>query len=408
MLSLHTNAASLSTMNALGANNKALSSSMTKLGTGFRINSAMDDAAGLQIANRLKAQNSGMKVAMRNTQNATSLMQTAEGALNEVNTMLVRMKDLATQSADASASKADKEAMQAEYDSLASEITNIMGNTTFGGEKLMNKAATAADKAGAEAALAQITADLGAEGTFDATGATAAPTAAGTGLGDLLTTAKNDTAVAKKAYDDAVTAGTGQAAAAETWKLAVEAQAVAQKDFDDKQTELDSAQAYVDSLAASPTGVDGKFATELKFQIGATSEETMSLNLSNSLTDLHTALAGISDKYTSFGAPTTVAAGTELTADGSANTIINDLQNVLDIVGALRSDLGAASNRLQHTNANLGNMSTSTEAAIGRVMDVDYASETANMTKNQMLMQASSAMLKQSNSMSQMVASLLQ
>lgn len=96
MLSLHTNAASLSTQNSLGSTNKALSTSMTRLGTGYRMNSAMDDAAGLQIATRLNAQTSGMKVAQKNTQNGISMLQTAEGALSEIGNMLIRMKDLAT------------------------------------------------------------------------------------------------------------------------------------------------------------------------------------------------------------------------------------------------------------------------------------------------------------------------
>lgn len=130
MLSLHTNAASLSTQNSLASTNKALSSSMTKLGTGFRVNSAMDDAAGLQIATRLNAQSMGMKVAQKNTQNGISMLQTAEGALNEVTNMLLRMKDLATEKSNATTSTDDKTA-------LSTEITSIMANTTFGGEKLL-------------------------------------------------------------------------------------------------------------------------------------------------------------------------------------------------------------------------------------------------------------------------------
>ena len=96
MLSLHTNAATLSAQNSLGRTQSSLSTSMTRLSTGYRINSAMDDAAGLQIATRLKAQTSGMAVAMRNTQNSISMLQTAEGALNEVTNILTLMKDLAT------------------------------------------------------------------------------------------------------------------------------------------------------------------------------------------------------------------------------------------------------------------------------------------------------------------------
>ncbi|WP_443094248.1 flagellin N-terminal helical domain-containing protein, partial [Pseudoduganella umbonata] len=108
MLSLHTNNAALSAQNSLGRTQSTLSTSMTRLSTGFRINSASDDAAGLQIATRLKTQTSGMNVAMRNTQNSISMLQTAEGALSETTTILTRMKDLATQAADGSSTDKDQ------------------------------------------------------------------------------------------------------------------------------------------------------------------------------------------------------------------------------------------------------------------------------------------------------------
>ena len=144
MLSLHTNAAALSAQNSIGTTQKSLSTSMTRLSTGFRINSAMDDAAGLQIATRLKAQTSGMAMAMRNTQNSISMLQTAEGSFDEMTNMLVRMKDLATQAADASSTTADRTAMQSEYDALGTELGNVMNNTTFGGSKLLKGGTIAA------------------------------------------------------------------------------------------------------------------------------------------------------------------------------------------------------------------------------------------------------------------------
>src|SRR5205823_4917746 len=143
MLSLHTNAASLSAQNSLTRTQTSLSTSMTRLSTGYRINSSSDDAAGLQIATRLKTQSSGMSVAMQNTQNSTSMLQTADGALDEVNNILTRMKDLATQAADGSSSDADKTAMQSEYDSLTDELSNIFSNTSFGGTHLLNTDSTA-------------------------------------------------------------------------------------------------------------------------------------------------------------------------------------------------------------------------------------------------------------------------
>lgn len=287
MLSLHTNAAALSAQNSITRTQSSLSTSMTRLSTGYRINSAMDDAAGLQIATRLKSQTSGMAVAMRNTQNSTSMLQTAEGALDEVNNMLTRMKDLATQAADASSGASDQTAMQSEYDALGKELSNVMKNTSFGGTKLL-------------------------------------------------------------------VGGTIGAAAGMT------------------------------------------------FQIGASSGETMSVNLS---TDVSTADGAISTATSTYGTPGTP--GTELTG-GTANATIDLLSTAIDAVGTVRSGLGASANRLDHVYNNLANISTNSKAATGRIMDVDFATESSNMTSSQMLLQAGTAMLKQTNSMSSMVMSLLQ
>ncbi|GFE84805.1 lateral flagellin [Steroidobacter agaridevorans] len=136
MLSLHTNAAALSSQNSVGNTQKALTTSLTRLGTGFRVNSAMDDAAGLQIATRLDAQARGMSVAQRNTQNGISMMQTAEGAFSELTNVLLRMKDLATEAFNASSTTDDVEALQAEYDALGAEVANIFKSTSFGGATL--------------------------------------------------------------------------------------------------------------------------------------------------------------------------------------------------------------------------------------------------------------------------------
>ncbi|ACA93785.1 MULTISPECIES: flagellin [Burkholderia cepacia complex] len=139
MLSLHTNAAAMNIKKAIGSTSNSLNTTMTRLGTGLRINSAKDDAAGLQIAVRLQAQTRGMGMAMQNTQNASSMLQTADGAMKEVTNILYRMKDLATQAADGSSSANEKTAMQAEYDALGKELSNIMKNTTYGGAKLLQK-----------------------------------------------------------------------------------------------------------------------------------------------------------------------------------------------------------------------------------------------------------------------------
>jgi flagellin len=300
MLSLHTNAASLSAQNSLSSTQSKLSTSMTRLSTGFRINSASDDAAGLQIATRLKSQTSGMAVAMRNTQNSVSMLQTAEGALNETGNILVRMKDLATQAADGSSSKDDQDAMQAEFDSLADELGNIMKNTKFGGTSLLHKNT-------------------------------------------------------------------------------------------------------------------GKLATDVTFQIGADKAEQMTGSFATELTAVHTKIESVSARFAGgTAAPVSTAVGTEIsgatdTAGATAaNLTIDDLSQAIDSVSSLRSKIGATSNRLDHVYNNLSNISTNTQAAAGRIMDVDFATESAKMTSSQMLMQAGTAMLKQTNQMSSMVMSLLQ
>ena len=381
MLSLHTNNAALSAQNAISRNQSSLSTSMTRLSTGYRINSAMDDAAGLQIATRLKAQTSGMAMAMRNTQNGISMMQTAEGALGETSNILVRMKDLATQAADASSTAKDKTAMQSEYDALAKELSNIVGNTTFGGTKLLNKKADAATMSNA---------------VLDAA----------TKANNLVTAQEAHNDGVEEAYQAAYDALDDEVPAT---VAALEAATIArnesQKNLDALTVASNSAAAFRDAATDSATGTDGTMVGSLDFQIGASSAEKMNLDMTATVSALHTALRGTSENYNSFGASLNVQ-GTELTTDASAT--IDALQTAIDAVGEVRSTLGAASNRLEHVSTNLSNISANTEAATGRIMDVDFATESANMTSNQMLLQAGTAMLKQSNSLSSMVMSLLQ
>ena len=141
-LSMHTNFASLVTQNTLNNTSNLLNTSMERLSTGYRINSAADDAAGLQIATRLESQTRGMSVAMRNSQDGISMMQTAEGAMDEMTNIVYRMNDLATQASNGSVSANDRTALNAEYQQLGEELANIMDSTSFGGNKLLQDAGT--------------------------------------------------------------------------------------------------------------------------------------------------------------------------------------------------------------------------------------------------------------------------
>ncbi|AQZ93743.1 lateral flagellin LafA [Halopseudomonas phragmitis] len=276
-LSIHTNYSALITQSSLSKTNSALGTNQQRLSTGFRINSAADDAAGLQIATRLNAQSRGMDVAMRNTSDAVSLLQTAEGAFNEMTDIVQRMKDLATQAANDTNSDEDRTALQAEFDELQAELVNIRDNTKYAGENLF---------------------------------------AAG-----------------------------------------------------------------------------GKFLAPMTFQIGASSTEQLSLDVSTEVGDLTTAITGLAAE----------------TLDDAANsaTAMDSLEDALDDIGALRAQFGANINRLNHTANNLANMRDNTEMAKGRIMDADFARESANMTKNSMLMQSGISMLRQAGQMPGMVMSLL-
>ncbi len=281
-LSMHTNYASLVTQNTLNSTSGLLNTAMERLSTGFRVNSASDDAAGLQIANRLEAQTRGMSVAMRNAQDGISMMQTAEGAMEEMTNITYRMNDLATQSLNGSNSDKDRAAMDAEFKQLSAELNNIMGNTSFGGQKL---------------------------------------------------------------------------------------------------------------LAAG----DGFEAGAVTFQIGASSAETLDVDASASIKKVAATLAD---------AAITDGIG-DATKAKAALDKISDAGGLIEDIGATRAQFGANINRLEHTMTNLGNMVENTSAAKGRIMDADFAVESSNMTKNQMLMQAGTTVLSKTNQLPSMAMSLL-
>jgi flagellin len=283
-LSIFTSGSSMSSINALNKSNSMLSTAMERLGTGKRINSAADDAAGMQIASRLQGQSNGMAVAQRNISDATAMLQTAEGAFDEVSNIMYRMKDLATQAANDTNSSKDREALDSEFQELNKELTNIMSNTTYGGEKLLD---------------------------------------------------------------------------------------------------------------------GGKLDNAMNFQIGSSASEKMTVDLS----------AELGDVKTSTGTTASGVGGISLSLSGTTvpdyGTAIKTIESALENVGTVRSSLGANINRLGHTAANLANMKDNTELALGNIQDADFASEASSMTRNQMLAQTSMSMLKQSNSMSGMVMSLL-
>ncbi|MFM4719720.1 flagellin [Aeromonas bivalvium] len=289
---INTNTSSLNAQRNLMNTTKSLDTSYTRLASGLRINSAKDDAAGLQISNRLTSQINGLDQGNRNANDGISLAQTAEGAMDEVTGMLQRMRTLAQQSANGSNSAKDREALQKEVDQLGSEINRISQDTTFAGTKLL-------------------------DGNYGGT-----------------------------------------------------------------------------------------------FQVGADANQTIGFSLSQaggfSISGIAAAVSagGGATVITVFVSGSTVG-GISISTQTNAQNVLAAVDSMLEIVDGKRAELGAVQNRLDSTIRNQANISENVSAARSRIRDADFATETANMTKQNILQQAASSILAQANQRPQSALSLL-
>ena len=371
--------------NLNGANSK-LSTSMERLSSGLRINSAKDDAAGLQISNRMSSQINGTGVAIRNANDGISIAQTAEGAMQESTNILQRMRDLSLQSANGSNSSSDREALQKELSALQTELTRIADTTSFGGQKLLNgNYGTQSFQVGSNAnetisvTIGDVSADvLGKEGQ----------TVAG-----LYTAAEITTEIGAGDFDFTYTpSGTG--ASAETLTVSM-------GDVDDAASMVDAINNALNG-ASEPTGV---FAVLDAAGTGFTFEGIANngATLTSGGTSATTFGLGGDD---SANATSTVDQIDITTAKGSQNAV-TIIDAALADIDAQRADLGAVQNRMSFTINNLGNIQSNVTDARSRIQDVDFASETAELTKQQILSQTSSAMLAQANQIPQTALSLL-
>ncbi|MDF2413339.1 flagellin [Aeromonas sp. 1HA1] len=284
---INTNVSSLNAQRNMTNSTKSLDTSYTRLASGLRINSAKDDAAGLQISNRLTSQINGLDQGNRNANDGISLAQTAEGAMDEVTGMLQRMRTLAQQSANGSNSAKDREALQKEVDQLGAEINRIAGATTFAGTKLL-------------------------DGSFGGT-----------------------------------------------------------------------------------------------FQVGADANQTIRFSLSQKDGFSISGIATVAGKAAIFVSGST-AKGIDVSTQTKAQDVLGAVDAMLEVVDGKRAELGAVQNRLDSTIRNQANISENVSAARSRIRDADFATETANMTKQNILQQAASSVLSQANQRPQAALQLLQ
>ncbi|WP_435248330.1 flagellin [Vibrio sp. nBUS_14] len=392
-LSMHTNYASLVTQNNITKTNDLLNTSMERLSTGLRINSAADDAAGLQIANRLEAQSRGMGVASRNAQDAISMMQTAEGGMDEMTNIAYRMNDLATQAANGSLTTADREAINTEYTELGAELQNIFDNSNFGGRSLFS----GPDSFSSGAITFQIgstaseTLDMDVSSELSKVGNTLAQFGIMSDIGALKTQAEAD-------YNAELDSFATKGASTLTDGAAFTPAAAfgSYTDYADLKAKAD---AGVGTAAADLTAVETAAETSVTKEIQVNSSGNYVAGSSGVNVG---AGAGTGDTFATI---TSLTAG--LTDQASATSAMGTMSTFIDDLGESRAQFGANINRLDHTITNLGNMTENLEASKGRIMDADFAVESSNMTKNQMLMQAGTSMLSRTNQMSGMAMSLL-
>jgi flagellin len=296
---INTNTSSLNAQRNLMNTNKSLDTSYTRLASGLRINTAKDDAAGLQISNRLTSQINGLDQGNRNANDGISVAQTAEGAMDEVTSMLQRMRTLAQQSANGSNNTDDRTALQQEFDQLTTEINRISNDTTFGGQKLLD---------GNYKGSFQVGADAGQTITFKMTSAFT--------ISGIASSTKGSATVATSASGEPYT------------------------------------------VTKSTTAVTSTSVSSIK-------------------------------------------------AASSAQLAMANLDFMIKAVDSKRAELGAVQNRFDSTIRNQSNVSENLSAARSRIRDADFATETANMTKQNILQQAASSILAQANQRPQSALSLL-
>lgn len=380
------NISALNAHRQLSNNTSALSKNLEKLSSGYRINRAGDDAAGLAISEKMRAQIRGLDQATANANDAISLVQTAEGGLQETHSILQRMRELAVQSANGTyQDTVDREALNKEMSALKSEIDRISTSTNFNGINLLDGSlggTEAAITGGTGNAINAATAKASISGGKLTATDTITLTTNGTKLTAATTTAT--TGVTFNASDDnrtfvAVVDQTASLANAAKWKGVV--------------VKLDGelgigATAGNTSILTPGTA----YANALKFRIGpsGTDEGQVSLNVENM-------------NSTSLGIETTT-----IDSQDNAASAIERIDDAINQVSMQRADLGAMQNRLEHTVNNLGTTAENLTSAESRIRDVDMAKEMMAMTKNNILNQAATAMLAQANTMPQSVLQLLQ
>ena len=392
-LTVNTNIASLNTQRNLNTSSRALDTSLQRLSTGSRINSAKDDAAGLQIANRLTSQINGLGVAVRNANDGISLAQTAEGALQQSTNILQRMRDLSLQSANGSNSDSERKALNSEVSQLKKELDRISNTTTFGGAKLLDGSFGARGFQVGANANEFISVSVDEVSTKSLTGDVYSFEGADIDMGG-----DNANKFVVNATDEPITLSfivDGVSRDVEIAAGATLSQAVASIN-----------DANIGIGAFLEVEVDDSDPTDIQYTgtLSLVSSSEFTVTDAGNLTD---ELGLADDDAGAVDTEMAKIADIDISSDRGAQEAVILIDQALKTIDAQRADLGAVQNRFENTIANLQNISENVSASRGRIQDTDFAAETANLSKNQVLQQAGTAILAQANQLPQAVLSLL-
>ena len=396
---INTNLASMFAQNALSGAQKNLSTSVQRLSSGLRINSAADDAAGLSVAQNMQSQINAINMAVRNVGDATNLLTTADSSLSTIQDMLLRMKSLVVEGKNDSLSVAQKGNVNTELAEIRNEMNNVATRTTFNGNNLLSNTGTLSIAAG-----------LVVGGS----------TAANSSITNVtLTGAKPQVYTITKPTGTTITLTGADGVGQTLTMLATTAGSTQTYDFNALGIKFTNSAIGVDANTAVATAVlalnGGTFTVAaagtptMAFQTGAANADSYSFAALNVLTTGgNNSSASFTDIETSLTAITTAV-------NASNNTNINTeflalstrIDSAINTINTQRATLGSQMNRLSYTNTNLLAQSTNMQNSRSAVIDTDFAKETASLTKGQIMQQAATAMLAQANQMPNVILSLL-
>ena len=397
---INTNTSSLNTYRAYGNAQAGLERNIERLSSGLRINRAADDAAGLAISNRMNNQVRGMQQANRNVQQGNNLLQTAEGGLNQIHSILARMRELAVQSSSDGVNADDRASIDLEFQQLKSEISRIGDGTEYNGMKLIN----------GQRAKNLSTEDNSIGGNMENDNVlNNTKVASFTVNGTYNLQAKDASGASTSALADAThfilsgTDGDGNNIGSQTVVRA----GTEGNGFDD----VDGDQINFDDLGivVNTDDLDGN--SSFGFNVDDGNYMTIQVGAGNDA-DHPASNAGATENRITFNLADSTSeglaiAGIDLDSLGDAQSAINSLDAAIQKVNDERSNIGALQNRFEYTSSNLMNSIQNNSASLSTIQDADFAIEAADLARNQILTQSSSAMLAQANSLSQSVLGLI-